>query len=92
MPMTQQHKQREDTEGHNREMRTGLIAEQLIHTLGEPGGLLKVQVRPLWENHYRVNVFIGGDAISATIANSYFVTADNDGNIVKSTPKITKQY
>jgi hypothetical protein len=92
MSMTQQHKQQEDTERHKREMLSALIGEQVIHTLGAPGDLLKVQVRPLWENHYRVNVLIGGDAASARIANSYFVKADSDGNIGSSTPKITKQY
>ena len=49
-------------------------------------------VRPLWQDHYRVNVFVGGNAVLAKIANSYFVQADGDGNIVKASPKITKQY
>jgi len=90
--MAQQHKQDQDTEQHKREMLKTRIGEQVMHTLGEPGDLLKVQVRLLWENHYRVNVLIGGDAASVRIANSYFVKADSDGNIVVSTPKITKQY
>jgi len=42
--------------------------------------LHKVQVRRLWDDHYRVNVLIGEDAASAKIANSYFVEADGDGN------------
>ena len=92
MPVTQQHKQHEDTEQHKPEMLNALIGEQVMHTLGKPHDLLKVQVRLLWENHYRVNVLIGGDAASVRIANSYFVKADSDGNIVVSTPKITKQY
>jgi hypothetical protein len=87
----EQHKDK-DMERHQREALNALIGEQVIHTLGEPGGLHKVQVRRLWEDHYRVNVLIGADAASATIANSYFVEADGDGNIVKASPKITKQY
>ena len=51
-----------------------------------------MQVRPLWENYYRVNVLVGNDLASARIANSYFLVADNDGNITASTPKIMKQY
>ena len=62
MPTTQRPKQRADTEQHEREMLNALIGEQLLHTLGEPGDLLKVQVRPLWEDRYRVNVLTGGDA------------------------------
>ncbi len=92
MPMTQQHKQHEDMEQHKRETLNALIGEQVMHTLGEPAGLYKVQVRRLWEDRYRVNVFIGADAASAKIATSYFVEADSGGNIVESRPRITKQY
>ena len=92
MPTTEQHKQDKDLEQHQRETQNALIGEHVIHTLGEPDGLHKVDVRPLWGDHYRVNVLIGKDATSAKIANSYFVKADSGGNIVKSTPKITKLY
>jgi hypothetical protein len=61
-------------------------------TLGAPGDLLQVQVRLLWADHYRVNVFVGLDAASARVANSFFLVADSDGNITASTPKITRQY
>ena len=30
--------------------------------------------------------------VSGKVANSYFLAADNDGHIVRSIPKITKQY
>jgi hypothetical protein len=92
MPVTQQHKQHEDPEQHKRAMLNALIGEQVIHILGQPDDLLQMQVRLLWQNHYRVNVLIGADAASARIANSYFVKSDSDGNIVESTPKISKQY
>ncbi len=92
MPTTQPRKQPEDLEQHKSETLKALIGEQVIHSLGKPGDLLHVQVRPLWENCYRVNVIIGEGASWTRIANSYFVKADSDGNIVVSTPKITKQY
>jgi hypothetical protein len=69
-----------------------LVGEQVMHTLGEPAGLQKVSVRPLWANVYRVNVFVGSDAVSARIANSFFLNVDGDGKVVASTPKITRQY
>ena len=69
-----------------------LISKQVMHTMGKPTNLLTVQVRPLWEDWYRVNVFVGEDITSASIANSYFLRADGDGNIVESTPLITKRY
>jgi hypothetical protein len=92
MLTTLQSEQHEDLKQHKRETLNALIGEQVIHTLGAPGDLLRVQVRRLWKNHYRVNIFIGPDAASARIANSYFLQADGDGNIVESTPKITKRY
>jgi len=92
MATKQQREQRQDMEQHRRETHNALIGEQVIHTLGRPGRLFKVQVRPLWENYYRVNILIGEEAVSARIANSFFVEADGDGNIAKTTPQITTQY
>ena len=69
-----------------------LIGGQVVHTLGSPDDLLMVHVRPLWKDRYRVNVFVGKDATSARVANSYFLVVDDDGNIVTSSPKIAKLY
>jgi hypothetical protein len=91
-PKTQPLEQHIDKDKGKRDKLNALIGEQVMHTLGEPGNLLKVQVRPLWENFYRVNFFIGSDTAFAKISNSYFVQAESDGNIVASTPKIMKQY
>jgi hypothetical protein len=74
-----------------REMLDALLGEQVIHMLGKPAGLHKVQVRRLWEGGYRVNVLVGPDAASVKIAHSYFLKVDGDGNIVESTPKIIRQ-
>ncbi|HEY7153008.1 MAG TPA: hypothetical protein VH575_03515 [Gemmataceae bacterium] len=79
-------------ESHKREMLNALIGEQVLHALGEPRNLLKVQVRPLWDGNYRVNVFVGADAACAKIPHSYFVVADGDGNVLAATPKIHKHY
>jgi hypothetical protein len=92
MPTTQQREEQKSMQLDEREMLNALIGEQVMHTLGRPSGLFKVQVRRLWEDNYRVNVLIGADAASAKVANSYFVQADGDGHISASTPKITKQY
>ena len=92
MPTTPEREQQKNLEQHQRETMSALVGEQVIHTLGRPGRLFKVQVRPLWENNYRVNILIGEEAVSARIANSFFVEADGDGNIAKTTPQITTQY
>jgi hypothetical protein len=68
------------------------VGRHVLHALGEPRNLQRVQVRRLWEDSYRVNIFIGPDAASARIAHSYFLVADGDGNITQSTPTLTRQY
>src|SRR5436305_11548833 len=82
----------QDRERYKRETLNALVGEQVLHALGEPSDLLQVQVRPLWEDTYRVNVFVGVNAASARIAGSYFVVADGNGNILESTPKVQRQY
>jgi hypothetical protein len=64
----------------------------VINALGRPADLYKVVALRLWENHYRVNVQTGADAVSARIAYSFFVAADADGNVLASTPEITRLY
>ncbi len=68
------------------------IGKNVVHSLGHPKGLLRVQVSWLWANHYRVNIVVGVDATSAKVAHSYFLVCDVDGAVVESSPAITKQY
>jgi hypothetical protein len=68
------------------------IAEQVMHALGQPVDLFRVQVQPLWQDHYRVNVLVGADSVSTRIAHSFFLNVDGKGLIIGSTPKIAKQY
>jgi hypothetical protein len=88
----EQRERRENLEQHRDETRNALIGEQVIHALGRPSDLLMVQVRPLWGARYRVNIFVGPDSMSARVTNSYFLKADDDGNIVASTPPIARQF
>ena len=68
-----------------------LVRNNLIRTLGQPGDLLRVQVRLLWDDFYRANVFVG-DASNSRVAHSYFLRATADGKIVTSTPAIRRAY
>ena len=79
-------------EEHERQRLSAVIGGHVMNTLGRPPDLHSVQVRRLWEDYYRVNIFVGADAACAKIANSYFLVADSDGNIVTATPGITRQY
>jgi hypothetical protein len=73
------------------EKQSGLIVRQIVQTLGRPAALHRVEVRPLWEKHYRVNVFVGADATSTRIAHSFFLSTDEDGNIIASDPAIARK-
>ena len=39
--------------------------------LGRPGVPYRVQVRCVWNDHYRVNVFLGDDPTAFKLAHSY---------------------
>jgi hypothetical protein len=69
-----------------------VIGNHVMQALGRPGNLLRVEVRPLWDDYYRVNVFVGPDSVSAKVDHSYFLHTDSSGNIVTSIPKIARQY
>lgn len=92
MPTKQQGQRTTDQEQAERQQRHGAIAKRVLQSLGPPGDLHRVQIRPLWQDYYRVNVLLGPDAISAKVAHSYFLLADRDGNILASTPEITRRY
>ncbi len=74
------------------EQRSGVIVGQLLQALGRPGTLYRVEVRHLWQNHYRANVFVGADAASTRIAHSFFLSTSEDGHIDASAPDITRKY
>ena len=69
-----------------------VIGRQVLQILGQPDALYSIAVRQLWEDRYRVNVFVGLDAAASKVAHSYFVIADADGNIIASSPVIARTY
>jgi hypothetical protein len=72
--------------------REAAIRARVLESLGRPGGLFRVSVAPLWDNNYRVNVMTGADATAVLIPHSYFVVVDDDGNILRSTPRLRREY
>jgi len=82
----------DDRDNQKRESLKDLVRAQVLGALGAPADLLRVQVRPLWDHCYRVNVIVGADVTCARIPHSYFVMADGDGKVIDSTPKVRKLY
>ncbi|MBY0457997.1 MAG: hypothetical protein K2V38_11710 [Gemmataceae bacterium] len=72
--------------------REDMIRVGVLAALGRPSRLLKVGVLPLWGDKFRVNVWGTEDGVGNVIPNSYFVTADERGAILKSEPPIQKSY
>lgn len=75
-----------------RDAMKAIIGENVIRSLGCPVNMLKVKVNSVVGDHYRVNIMVGTNVGSARVADSFFLTADAAGNIVTSSPKITKLY
>lgn len=87
-----EHEHSRDKENQKRQRLNALVGERVLHALGEPADLLNVQVRPLWEGRYRVNVLVGKDVTSCRVAHSYFLVTDGGGTILNSTPKIERTH
>ncbi len=68
------------------------VQHAVLAAQGRPPALYEVAVRPLWENHFRVNVLVGPDPTSIRIAHSFFVEAGETGDIRSSEPGITRVY
>lgn len=92
MPTTQQLDRSDEPKPAPGDALSALIIKQVVLSLGSPKDLLKIQVRPVGGDRYRVNVLTGKDFASGRIANSFFLTADDKGHILSSTPEIVRQY
>jgi hypothetical protein len=80
-----------DKELQDAEKMTIRIRGHVLRALGGAGGTGRVQVRPLWGGYYRVNLVVGDGPGCFTIARSYFLKTDVAGNVLESTPELTKQ-
>lgn len=74
------------------EGRRAAIRAAVLAGLGRPCQLYGVAVAPLWGDCYRVNVMTGTDPTCVRIAHSYFVVADERGNILQSNPALRREY
>ena len=92
MRAEQQEKPPSERAGQQPQELAATIGRRVLQALGQPGDLLHVQVRSLWEGHYRANVYLGAGTASARVAHSFFLVADGEGNILTSAPEILKRY
>jgi hypothetical protein len=94
--LSQKKKQEEQRLTEQKKQEAGLleavVRDSVMSDLGPAPGLHRVQVKCVWGNYYRVNVFVGPDATSCKVAHSYFLEADGNGKILSSDPAITRTY
>ena len=90
--MPTQESKAKDQDKQARQQRKAAIVRHVMDILGQPQDLHRVQVRHLWDDHYRVNVLLGDDPASTRVGHSYFLVVDGQGNVLTSTPEIVKQY
>jgi hypothetical protein len=69
-----------------------LIKQGVLAGLGSPRDLYGVKVLRLWDHCYRVNVLTGAEVTNTRIVASYFITADDLGNILQAEPAISKRF
>jgi hypothetical protein len=74
------------------ECQAAVIAAAVMGALGDPPDFRRVTVVKLWGNQFRVNVLTGYDSASARVAHSYFLTADEAGQVLASEPAIARLY
>jgi hypothetical protein len=83
---------RQESERQERGLLEGIVRDNVLSALGQPVGNHRVLVKSVWGDNYRVNVFVGPNIASFTIAHSYFLRADGNGKILTSCPPIARTY
>jgi hypothetical protein len=82
----------QETERQEAGLLEAVVRDNVLSALGRPAGPHRVQVTRVWGDSYRVNVFVGPDAASFTVAHSYFLRADGNGKILACCPPIARAY
>lgn len=70
------------------------VRTAVLTALGRPVDLLKVTVANVYNNRYRVNVFraVIEDNERVHLTDSFFVIADDDGEVFTFRPEIVRKY
>lgn len=92
MATKQQAKQHVEQVHQKHEQRSTQIGVEVMRQLGQPEALRRVDVRQLWSCHYRVNVLVGESNATARVAHSFFLVTDEDGNVLRAEPELSRQY
>jgi len=92
MVKTKQAKTKEDVELEEQPVpnHSAELQKLVLKILGKPKDFLKIQAIHLYDNRYRVNVWVHG-ANGAKIIDNFFIKS-NDGSILSCDPALNKKY
>jgi hypothetical protein len=80
-----------ETKAQDQDRLKSAIRSRVLTALDEENRLGRVDVRALWGDYYRVNVLVGENPGCIIIASSYFIEADQQGNILQSRPPLHRR-
>lgn len=92
MVTTKEEKRQPDQKKQEKGLLEAVIRDNVLTELGQPDGIVRVQVTCVWGNRYRANVFVGANLTSLKVAHSYFLEADGNGKILSSSPALKQVY
>ena len=70
---------------------SGAVKDIVLKILGKPKDFLKIDAINLYDNRYRVNIWVKEDGRGAKIIDNYFIKF-TDGQIVGCEPPLNKKY
>lgn len=74
-----------------------IFEQNILEELGTPPGFLQIDAKPLWDNRYRVNIWVEYEdkiyqVVRKQISDSFFVVTSDGGEIIRSSPEIKRKY
>lgn len=85
------HQEQSEADKQDRQRTDSAVGQNVRSCLEPTWDIQRVQVRRLWETRYRVNVYVGANAATASMAISYFLVTDEVGNIIESSPALVRR-
>jgi hypothetical protein len=68
-----------------------VVAINVLQELGQPEHFVKIIAKYVFDDNFRVNIWVeSGDSIK--VDDSFFVTTDEKGMILKSDPLLRRKY
>ncbi len=84
-----------EQEKKNKDLINERIKEYVFENLGQPKNLYRLDIRSLWENFYRINMWsVDSSSIIETyvLSDSFFIEISEGGEVIACNPEIKRRY